>query len=136
VEVFFNLVWVAVSVALFAVWLTALRQERKQSRLPAVGTQIVALAILVVILLPVISLTDDLQAVNTPAEAEHLFRRGDLEHAVDQSLHSLPVALGQLVSGLVLPPTQQIAFTVTADPPVWPMRGYSRAATTRPPPAV
>ena len=135
-EVLFNLIWVAVSVALFAVWLICFPQKRKKSLLPGAGTQIVALAMLAIILLPVISLTDDLQATNTPAEAEHLSRRGDLEHALDHSLHCLPVAFGQLISGLLLPAQQQAAFTVTADPPVRQMRGYSRAMATRPPPVV
>lgn len=135
-EVFFNLVWVALCIALFAVWLRGVRQERKHSLLPGVRTQIVAIAMLAIILLPVISLTDDLQAMNTPAEAEHLFRRGDLEHAVDRALHSLPVAFVQLISGLMLPASQQVAFSVTADAPVRPPSGYSRAAAIRPPPAV
>lgn len=135
-EVFFNLIWAAVSVALFAVWLICFPQKQKKSLLPGAGTQIVALAMLAIILLPVISLTDDLQAMNTPVEAEHLFRRGDLEHAADRSLLSLPEAFTQLISGLILPAEQQIAFTVTTDPPVRQLCGYSRAATTRPPPAV
>lgn len=135
-EVLFNLIWAAVSVTLFAVWLVCFPQKRKKSLLPGAGTQIVALAMLAIILLPVISLTDDLQAMNTPVEAEHLFRRGDLEHAADRSLLSLPVAFTQLLSGLLLPAEQQIAFTVTADPPARQMRGYSHAMANRPPPVV
>ena len=39
------------------------------------ATAIIALALLILVLLPVISMTDDLAAINNPAETDHLFRR-------------------------------------------------------------
>lgn len=46
-------------------------------------TQLLALAMLIIILLPVISMTDDLQAIST-AEIEHVTRRADLLPNSDQ----------------------------------------------------
>jgi hypothetical protein len=47
--------------------------------LPAAGatrrTQMVALAVLILILFPVISVTDDLQAIQNPAEVDSCLRR-------------------------------------------------------------
>jgi len=59
--------------------------------------QIMALAVLIVILLPVVSLTDDLQTCTAPAEVEHLMRR-DLQCHPDSPLHAASVVLATLLS--------------------------------------
>jgi hypothetical protein len=59
--------------------------------------QIAALAIVIVILLPVVSLTDDLLACTAPAEVEHLVRRDLLDHA-DHDLHPVSILAAALVS--------------------------------------
>lgn len=133
-ETFFNLLWVAVAAALFAAWLAGAR-PKKDSALPSMGLQFIALALLVVILLPVISLTDDLQANTNPAETEHFSRRVDIAPAASRDLHSLPLALAALVSapavartwvvGLVRP--DQLTSTQIDD------RSLARA--NRPPPS-
>lgn len=80
-EVLCNLVWVAVTIALWSSWHVRRRHARTASILPAIAVQLISLAALTAILLPVISITDDLQAANNPAEVErsagkrdHLFR--------------------------------------------------------------
>ncbi len=105
-ETFSNLLWVAVAVALWALWLTRRRQCPAKSVLPTIGMQLVALGVLAVILLPVISLTDDLQANTNPAETERVARGGDLQPSPDQPLHHLPVALAVLVAAPRLPRMQ------------------------------
>jgi hypothetical protein len=60
--------------------------------------QMMALAVLILILLPVVSLTDDLQACTTPTEVEHLTRRSDLHHHADQSLQALSMTAAVLLS--------------------------------------
>lgn len=96
-ETFFNLLWVAVAAVLFGAWLASAR-PKKNSALPSVGLQLTALALLVVILLPVISLTDDLQANTNPAESEHSSRRVEVAPSAGPDLHSLPLALALLVA--------------------------------------
>jgi hypothetical protein len=56
-------------------------------------TQLVALAVLVLILFPVISVTDDLQAMQNPAEADSSLRRneaGTVVHPVFPAIAALP----------------------------------------------
>lgn len=132
-ETFFNLLWVAVAAALFGAWLASARPQ-KPSALPSVGLQLIALALLVVILLPVISLTDDLQANTISAETEHFSRRVEVVQSAGPDLHSLPLALALLVAAPALAPTlvvgsirpDQLVFSRVDD------RALARA--NRPPP--
>lgn len=133
-ETFFNLLWVAVTIVLCAVWFAGRRRPRAKTLLPAIGVQLVALAVLAVILLPVISLTDDLQACTAPAESEHLSRRGDLQASPDQPLHSLPLSLALLASAPMAPQMPVLAFVGVGESTSQQMRGFSRAHATRPPP--
>jgi len=80
VELFFNLLWVGLCFGLVGVWLVSRCRWGQSVSRPSTFTQIAALAVLLVILFPVVSLTDDLVACTTPAEAEHLVRR-DFDHA-------------------------------------------------------
>jgi hypothetical protein len=59
--------------------------------------QIAALAILIIILFPVVSLTDDLLACTTPAEVEQLVRRDLLDH-IDNDLPAASIIAAALVS--------------------------------------
>jgi hypothetical protein len=128
---FFNLLWVAVTVVFSAVWFASLRRNRT---VPPIGLQFVAVAMLAVILLPVISMTDDLQACTAPAESEHLSRRGDLQPSPDQPLHCLPVAHTMPV---VIPTGPQMAVlaVVAEQTASHQTPGFFRALTTRAPPA-
>jgi hypothetical protein len=70
VELILNLMWVLVAAAALAGWL--LTNSRAKNEL---GPQLIALAMLLVILFPAISITDDLWAAHNPAEADVLVRR-------------------------------------------------------------
>jgi hypothetical protein len=81
-ELLFNLIWVVLSTGLLGFWLsTKLRQQDDGVR-SSLRVQIAALAVLVIILFPVVSITDDLLVCTAPAKAEHLIRQDlqDLQH--------------------------------------------------------
>jgi len=63
-ELVLNLAWALSAVVFFCIWLRHARHAGADRR-----TQLVALAVLILILFPVISVTDDLQAMQNPAEA-------------------------------------------------------------------
>ena len=133
-ETFFNLLWVAVTIMLGAAWLANLRDRRKKSVLPAIGVQLVALAVLAAILLPVISLTDDLQANTNPAETERVTRRGDLQLSADQPLHRLSAILAPLVATPIFSQMPATGFAAAAETVQRQAHGFFLAYSTRPPP--
>ena len=76
-EFFLNLVWLLISLLLVVQWTRAAHPDRSRQTWKAA----VALLLLVLLLLPVISVTDDLVAMAGLSEAEHtedLVRRGDM----------------------------------------------------------
>jgi len=87
-ELALNLVWVLLAVTVVRLWM---RYAPRQGA--GIGTQIAALAMLLVILFPVISVTDDLQAAQNPCEVETCMRRAHASTAP----HSV-------LSGAALPP--------------------------------
>ncbi len=70
-ELFLNLVWLTLSAALVWGYIVFAPPPMKSRKAVA----IIALALLILVLLPAISMTDDLAAINNPAETDHLFRR-------------------------------------------------------------
>ena len=99
-ELFLNLAWVLLAGLLFGLW------QRNASRTGASrGVQLVALAMLVLILFPVISVTDDLQAAQNPAEADCCLRRVHAcspPHSIVPAVAALPpAALSSLMFGTV-----------------------------------
>ena len=86
-ELILNLAWALSAVAILCIWLRYARLAGASRR-----TQMVALAVLILILFPVISVTDDLQAMQNPAETDSCLRR---VHAVS-SPHSILAAPGTL----------------------------------------
>ena len=86
-ELILNLAWALSAVAMLCIWLRYARLAGASRR-----TQMVALAVLILILFPVISVTDDLQAMQNPAETDSCLRR---VHAVS-SPHSIFPAVGAL----------------------------------------
>ena len=72
VEQFLNLVWLLLSAVLVCSWL------RREPRPRRSWVPVVALFLLVLLLLPSISMTDDLMAISAPAELEHFLRHHDL----------------------------------------------------------
>jgi hypothetical protein len=65
-----NLAWALLAVVLIKLWL-----RHGFGRGASLRTQVAALVMLIVILLPVISVTDDLQALQNPAELDCCARR-------------------------------------------------------------
>jgi hypothetical protein len=73
VELFLNLAWAALSILLIAGWIWSIRKGHTQFR----WTTLVALALLLVLLFPAISMTDDRVAMNRPVDAEHMMRSSE-----------------------------------------------------------
>ena len=105
-ELSLNLVWVLLAGLLFGLW------RRSASRSGAGRPmQLMALAMLVLILFPVISVTDDLQAAQNPAETDCCQRRmhgGSQPHGITPAVATPPPAVlaGQpfgIVGLVVLP---------------------------------
>jgi hypothetical protein len=86
-ELTLNIAWVVLATLLFWLWMRhALCESTRQ-------TQFVALAVVILILLPVISVTDDLQLAQNPAEADSYYLCTRRDHVV-VSLHSIfPAAI-------------------------------------------
>ena len=82
-ELFLNLVWFVLSASLIVYWIWEFHHSSGRSKRPAKRLQLLTLALLIIILLPVISMTDDMQAVSA-AEIEHVMRRVDLLSNSDQ----------------------------------------------------
>jgi len=85
------------STGLIGLWLMSRHRWGDDVLRPSSHMQIAALAILIVVLLPVVSLTDDLLACTAPAEIEHLMRRDLLDHA-ESDLQAAFIVAAALVS--------------------------------------
>ena len=72
-ELFFNLAWLVVAGILVTLWLRDNGQRHAELR-----GQIIAMAVLIAILFPVISVSDDLQAIQNASEADNYLRRDHL----------------------------------------------------------
>ncbi len=90
-ELFLNLAWAAVAVCMVCLWLRYAPRTGPDRRI-----QFVALAMIVLILLPAISMTDDLQAARNPAEVDTCLRRdhdGSSPHSILPAVAVLPLLL-------------------------------------------
>jgi hypothetical protein len=74
VELALNLVWAVLAILGWTCWLRADKPENVSK-----STQVIALAMLALLLFPVISVTDDFRAAQNPAEADSSVRRNDLQ---------------------------------------------------------
>jgi hypothetical protein len=70
-ETTLNLAWVLLAVVLVRLWVRHAPRKGASQRM-----QVAALAVLILILFPVISVTDDLVAAQNPADVEIYMRRG------------------------------------------------------------
>ena len=77
-ELFLNLAWVALAALMFCLWLRFASHTGPDRRIENRRAQFVALAVLLLILFPVISVTDDLQALQNPAETDTCQRRNHI----------------------------------------------------------
>jgi hypothetical protein len=133
-ETLSNLTWAGVSLALCAAWFASRPGKRRDSLLPGAGVQAIAILVLTAVLLPVISLTDDLQATANPAETERVTRRADWQPSPGQPLHRLPIALAPPIAPGLPVPMPADGVLIAEAPVSQRTHGFSRAYTTRPPP--
>lgn len=74
-ELFLNFVWLSISLAMILLWIQAIRHGYTKSN----WSTFIALILLLVLLFPVISITDDLGAMDSPStEVEHVVRRSEM----------------------------------------------------------
>jgi hypothetical protein len=127
-ELLLNLAWVLLASLMFCLWLRLTPHTGVSPRL-----QLVALAVLLLILFPVISVTDDLQAVQNPAEADCLVRRdhGSTQYPVLTPVAALPLPTVTGLSSCVL----LVAIPRSLRDPVFDHPALA-PIQTRPPPAV
>ncbi len=135
VELLSNLAWAVAIAAMWGLWLALQRSERRASVLPAVAVQVIGLAMVSAILLPAISVTDDLHASNIPAEVERVCSWSHRQSTLQQPSHILPLALALLLLCPRPSRVRTIAF-LTAER-LTPSRqtAYQPLLWSRPPPA-
>jgi hypothetical protein len=102
-ELALNLAWVLLSVVLVRLWMSHAPRKGVSRR-----TQFLALAMLLLILFPVISVTDDLLAAQNPAEIECCMRR---DHSAAQP-HSIFPAVAALPPSVVAEPALRSLHSV------------------------
>ena len=93
-EVFLNLVWALLVALIFGLWLRFAPRSGPSRRVDSTRIQFVALAVLILLLFPVISVTDDLQAVQNPAETDSCQRRDHVcvaPHSLSPAVAALPL---------------------------------------------
>ena len=134
-ELLCNLVWVAVTVALWNCWVVRRHHTRTASILPAIAVQLISLAALTAILLPVISISDDLQAANNPAEVERSAGRRDHLFSLQQAHQGTPCIVALAVPGPR--PSVLTRFSLLPADSAVPAQGTAHllAPWSRPPPA-
>jgi hypothetical protein len=129
VEIFLNLAWVVLAISLVAAWLCAENPTGHDRRV-----QLIAIAVLIAILFPVISVSDDLMAIQNPAETDNCLRR---DHLTPGDTHPLPAAaateppviLTEVAFGFLQHLSPKQPALRVADPPT------VVAIANRPPPA-
>ena len=132
-ELVLNLAWMVLAALMFALWLHFAPRTGSKRHAGDRRAQIVALAVLILILFPVISVTDDLQAIQNPAETDTCLRRN---HIVSNAHSIFP-----LVAALPLPVFAEFSFGIlrTAAPGRLPAPVFDHPAMAsiqnRPPPA-
>lgn len=116
-ELVLNLGWGLLALLLFRQWLHYTPHARSGRRV-----QFVSLAMLVLFLFPVISVTDDLQAVHNPAEIERSLRRDERSVSPHALLPTVAGPPSARMTGVVLaffkvaPLPQPQRFALAASP--------------------
>jgi hypothetical protein len=117
-ESLLNLAWAVLAALMFCLWLrfsphNGLTQQMQDRGVESRQMQFVALIILILILFPVISVTDDLQAIQNPAETDSSLRRnqvGTIMHAVFPTVATLPPPALEEISFGFLRLTTPVSF--------------------------
>jgi hypothetical protein len=134
VELFLNLLWFSVSVSVVVLWTRAIRLGHTRIN----WSTLAALALLLLLLLPVISMTDDLVAMAAPLEDEHPVRRGEmpllhLDQIPAASFDAIAIA-ALLLFGLAFLATR-LSRLIPVSYPETQRAGFARAGAVRPPPS-
>ncbi|MDW5265681.1 MULTISPECIES: hypothetical protein [Acidobacteriaceae] len=129
-ELFLNLAWAALSIFLISGWVWAIRKGHAEFE----WTTLVALLLLLVLLFPAISMTDDRVAMSTPSELEHMMRSSEapLGQIAVLGLFSLLGAIVLVVLNMAAP-----LFYSRLRPRIFAeklLTGLIRAVGVRPPP--
>jgi hypothetical protein len=93
-EAILNLVWALLVMLMFGLWLRFAPRTGPNRRRDSGQIQFVALAVLILLLFPVISVTDDLQAIQNPAETDSCQRRDHVcptPHSIFPAVATLPL---------------------------------------------
>ena len=135
-ELLSNLTWIIVALALWGLWLVRRRRACHAAPSPGIGAQLTALAVLTLILLPVISVSDDLQAAQNPAEVERACVMSDQHLVRPDALAPAPAAFTIVISCLLAASPRTIAFLHPPSVPSSERIAYVRVLASRPPPAV
>jgi len=133
VELFLNIAWVMFSTSLALLWIKRSHNVSDGSRQQDWKVQLLALAMLILILLPVISMTDDMQAISA-TEIEHVMRRADLLPSTDQPADPVVPLSAKLLPGKHPCNLQAFAYVELYIPNVRPQCGSIRQMANRPPP--
>lgn len=96
-ELFLNLAWAFLALVTVPLWLRFDQREKSERRLP-----FIALAMLIVMLFPVISVSDDLWSMQNPAEADSCVRR-DQSATATHIFPSSPALPEPAFTGLRIP---------------------------------
>jgi hypothetical protein len=94
VEILLNCVWLVLGLSLVAAWAAHVwrtRSSKPDGPLPSRGLQVTAILLLVILLFPVISLTDDIAMCTAPRDAERALRLHDPFDGV-QPAQALPLS--------------------------------------------
>ena len=132
-ELFLNLVWLSVSLLLAITWMRSERRTRKKFE----WSTVIALLLLLMLLFPVISITDDLVAINMASEIEHTMRRYEAPPSqmtsiaiLDAMMLMAMVMIGIALYGTRFTRVRPSAFAAKL------LAGFVRASGVRPPPSV
>ncbi len=127
-EIVLNLAWVLCSCSLIGYWI-----RHRQANPRPVQMQLLALASVVLLLLPVISLSDDLIAMQGPAEADASVRRvlqpGHDHPTVTPHFFAIPEAIASVVPAGGWTQDALLAFM-----PAPTLNFHTRTLGSRPPP--
>ncbi len=130
VELFLNLAWAALSILLVGGWIWSIREGHTEFQ----WTTCVALVLLLVLLFPAISMTDDRVAMSTPVELEHMMRASEAPHGqlaiigLFGLLAAIVLVILNLASPLFYSRMRPRVFAETL------LAGLIRAVGVRPPP--
>jgi hypothetical protein len=130
VELFLNLAGALVAVAMVCLWLRWM--PRASNRGVDLRTQLIALGLLVLILFPVISVTDDLLAAENPAETDSFQRR---DHEGSGPYATISSGAGSVEAALAAPPSVTSRYIAALPAPVsLPAAPALTSIANRPPP--